>query len=200
MSGLVPLSPDRLADAADALALAFRDNPLNVAVIGDDAERRLRSNRAGMRQLLPAALRHGWVLTAPGAGRVDGALIAAPPFRHPLPAPPLALQLRTLWVQGLRTQRLWGRVFEHLQPLHPLEPHWYLSTLGVRPEARGRGLGRELLRAFLARADAEGRPSYLETDRAANLSLYEPAGFAVERESEVLGVRIWHLRRPAPAS
>ena len=43
-----PLDPAGVPPATEVLARAFRDNPLNRAAIGSpDAERRLRSNRAG---------------------------------------------------------------------------------------------------------------------------------------------------------
>ena len=50
---------------AEVLALAFRDNPLNRAVIGGSEARRLRANRAGMRASLIAALPAAVVLIAP---------------------------------------------------------------------------------------------------------------------------------------
>lgn len=159
-------------------------------------ERRLRSNRAGMRLLLPAAVRHGLALAAGGAG-IEGCLLATPPWRYPLPAPPPGPQLLALLRQGPVTRARWARVFEHLDRLHPPPPHWYLATLGVVPEARGSGLGRALLDCLLARADADACPCYLETDRPENLAFYHAAGFEVERESEILGVRIWHMQREA---
>jgi GNAT superfamily N-acetyltransferase len=183
-----------MAAAAGSLAEAFRDNPLNVAVIGGAPRRRLRSNRVGMRQLLPVACRHGLVLRA-GATGPDGVLIATPPGRYPLPAAPILARLRALAAQGLPVQVRWGRVFTHLDRLHPREPHWYLATLGVAPSARSRGLGHALLRVLLDRADREAVPCYLETDRRENVAFYAPAGFAVARESSVLGVRIWHMWR-----
>jgi ribosomal protein S18 acetylase RimI-like enzyme len=194
---LAALEPREVGDAARALAEAFRDNPLNVAVIGGDPQRRLRCNLAGMRQLLPVARRHGLVLRA-GSGPPAGVLIATPPGAYPLPAPRLGARLRALAIQGLAVQLRWGRVFEHLDRIHPREPHWYLATLGVAPDARARGIGSALLHALLDRADREAAACYLETDRSENVAFYAPAGFAVDRESRVLGVRIWHLRR-APA-
>jgi len=164
-------------------------------VIGGTPERRLRCNHAGMRQLLPDALRHGLVLRSAGRPLV-GALIATPPNAYPLPAPSLWAQLHTLFVQGPGVRLRWGRVFEHLDRLHPMEPHWYLATLGVAPDARGRGVGRALLATLLERADRDALPCYLETDVAANLGFYEPAGFRVEQESQVIGARVWHMRRP----
>ncbi|MGH0031803.1 MAG: GNAT family N-acetyltransferase [Myxococcota bacterium] len=169
-----------------------------MAVIGGDTARRVRCNRAGMRALLPVALRAGAAWTVGDADApVRGAMIATPPRRYPLPPPSLGVELRTLWVQGPRVRGRWARVFDHLHALHPPSPHWYLSTLGVAPEARRRGLGRALVARLADRADAAGVPCYLETDRPENLAFYEPAGFRVERESEILGVRVWHLTRPA---
>lgn len=148
-----------------------------------------------MQLLLPAALRHGLVLRG-GDGGLGGVLIATPPQAYPLPPPPLAAQLRALLTQGLTVRRRWGRVFEHLDRLHPQGPHWYLATLGVAPDLQGRGIGRALLRELLTHADDGQNACYLETDRPENLAFYEAAGFSVERESQVLGVRIWHMRRP----
>ena len=50
---------------AEVLALAFRDNPLNRAVIEGSEARRLRANRAGMRASLSAAVPSAVVLVAP---------------------------------------------------------------------------------------------------------------------------------------
>lgn len=177
---------------AEALAEAFRDNPLNRAAIGGDAQRRLRCNRAGMHALLPIAGPAGEVwIPAQGCG----ALIAAPPGHFPFPPPSPWVELRTLFVQGPGTRARWARSFEHLLARHPKEPHWYLATLGVQPESRGRGIGRALVAHLLRRVDAEGSSIYLETDRVANIDFYAGFGFRVCEESEVLGVPIWHMHR-----
>jgi ribosomal protein S18 acetylase RimI-like enzyme len=179
------------------LARAFRDNPINVAVIGsDDPERRLRANTHGMRTLIPVARDHGETLVARFNGRLAGALIAAPPHAYPLPPPRLLSRLRCLVGQGWRVAQRWRRVFEALDALHPVEPHWYLGTLGVAPELESRGIGTALLDAWLERADRDGSAAYLETDRIENVGFYERAGFAVEAEADVLGARVWCMRRP----
>jgi len=193
-----PLEVREGREAADVLARAFRDNPLNMAVIGEaDPARRLLSNAHGMRSLLPVALRHGFTLAARDAAGVRGALIASPPYQYPLPAPPFLPRLRTLLGQGLRVARRWGEVFRSLEALHPLDAHWYLGTLGVDPKHQGRGLGSALLAHWLAEVDAEGVSAYLETDSEANVAFYARAGFAVVGETEVLGARVWLMSRPA---
>ncbi len=100
--------------------------------------------------------------------------------------------------QGWRVARRWGKVFEELELLHPLEPHWYLGTLGIDPPEQGQGLGGALLGQWLQNVDREGAPAYLETDREDNLAFYERAGFRVQGEIAILGVPVWCMRRPAP--
>jgi [ribosomal protein S18]-alanine N-acetyltransferase len=54
-----------------------------------------------------------------------------------------------------------------------------VHTIGVDPVWQGKGIGRALLRALLARADRFAAPVYLEvrTDNAAAIGLYEAHGF-----------------------
>jgi GNAT superfamily N-acetyltransferase len=150
-----------------------------------------------MRLLVPAARSHGQLLAARVQGRLAAALVAAPPFAYPLSAPGLAARVRCVLGQGLPVARRWGCVFRALDALHPREPHWYLGTLGVDPEVQGRGVGSALLAAWLAGADRDGLPAYLETDRERNVGFYARAGFELAGETQVLGVRIWRMWRQA---
>ena len=65
--------------------------------------------------------------------------------------------------------------FEAAQPPDP--PHYYLSLLGVHDDHRGRGIGMALLAENLARFDAEGVATYLESSNAANDHRYETLGY-----------------------
>ena len=56
----------------------------------------------------------------------------------------------------------------------------HLARVIVRPDARGRGIGRALVRALLARALADGAKLatlYVYVENAAAVRLYEAAGF-----------------------
>jgi ribosomal protein S18 acetylase RimI-like enzyme len=193
-----PLLAHEARSAAELLARAFRDNPLNVAAIRSaDLGRRLRASRPGARDLVASALRHGEVWAAREAERPLGALVATPPGHHPLPPPPLARRLLSLAVQGWGTARRWGEIFEALQLLHPPDPHWYLGTLGVDPVQQGRGVGTALLRTWLRSVDREAGSVYLETDRERNVSWYEREGFCVVCRTRVLEVPVWCMQRPA---
>jgi len=193
------IEPLRAADesrAVSVLAAAFRDNPLNRAVIrSDDPDRRLRSNEYGMRSLIPTARVHGRVLVARDGGELSGALVASPPGRFPLPSPGIVSRLRVVIGQGWSVATRWGDVFVALEALHPREPHWYLGTLGVAPDKQRRGLGLALLREWLQGVDRDGVGAYLETDTERNVGFYGTVGFELEGEIEVLGAPIWRMRR-----
>jgi ribosomal protein S18 acetylase RimI-like enzyme len=87
-------------------------------------------------------------------------------------------------------------VFEALDALHPIEPLGYLGSLGVDPDFQRRGVGTALLDRWLAELDRDTVGAYLETDGRQTVGFYQHRGFEVAGETDVLGVRIWRMRRP----
>ena len=88
------------------------------------------------------------------------------------------------------------RLLERVERLHPHEPHWYLALLTVDPEVQGRGLGGRLIQPGLDRADEDGLPAYLETQKESNVSWYARHGFELTRTIEITGVPpVWCLTR-----
>jgi ribosomal protein S18 acetylase RimI-like enzyme len=193
--GGLPVEP-----LAKLLARAFVDNPLVVAVVGETEKRRYRSGLYGMRSLLETAEGQAAVLVVRAAGetRPRGVLVGVAPGRYPLPPPPFLTQLQTVLGQGPRIVGRWSRVYDRLQEVHPVVPHWYLGTLGVDPDSQRQGYGAALLTHWLLSVDEAGQPSYLETDRERNVAFYARAGFEVSDEISVLGARVWCMWR-APA-
>ena len=183
---------------AQALAEAFRDNPLNCAVVGRGPPGRLRANRVGMELTLQSAADTArvWVAVAADSQRVAGGLIALPPGRWPLPPAPLIQQFLGLLRQGFRVTSRWGRVYSELAELHPAQPHWYLCTLGIRPSQQRQGLASALLDRWLVEVDRTGRAAYLETDHDESLAFYLKRGFHVREERMLLRVPIWRMWRP----
>jgi len=192
-------------EAARVLAGAFRDNPLNRAVIRKRARRRLRSNYCGMRSMLSSAEGRALVWALPGVRGgpgpsetgIRGVLVGIAPGDYPLPPRSIPDQIRCLWGQGPATLGRWAVVYRVLEEVHPLEPHWYLGVLGIDSEQQGRGLGSAMLRHFAERVDRDAAPAYLETDRAENVAFYGRVGFDVALEIQVLGVKVWCMKRPA---
>jgi GNAT superfamily N-acetyltransferase len=191
------LGPGELDLAAGVLARAFRDNPLNRAVVGGSEARRVRANRAGVRAYLPLALERAHVAAARADDRLLGVLVGTPPWRWPLPAPgPLGL-LRLCFGQGFGVARRWAEVSQRLREHHPGQPHWYLATLGVEPACWGRGAGHALLADLVSRVDVDGTAAYLETDRPELERFYTSVGFVVREKVEVYGVPVLLMERPA---
>ncbi len=188
----------------EMLSRTFRDNPLNRALIGVDSTRRMRSNRAGMRASLTATRNVAARLVCAAADEPEiaweGALIGFAPGAYPAPAPPILTQLRCFFVQGPRVANRWSEVFRQLDAIHPVEPHAYLGILGVAVSRQGQGVGSRLLNAWLGDVDAEGVPSYLETDKETNVVFYQRAGFEVIEQAKIYGTRVWCMRRPAKQS
>ncbi len=65
------------------------------------------------------------------------------------------------------------------EPLHPKEPHWYLSILMADPAIQGRGVGTALMDEALEVIDSEGVGAYLETNNESNVDYYAKFGFRV---------------------
>ncbi|MFE0527511.1 GNAT family N-acetyltransferase [Micromonospora parva] len=122
----------------------------------------------------PAAGQPG-IVPATGPAAVPGA-----PTEGPYPADVLAR------VQGYD---------DTVHAALPTYPFWYLGVLGTHPDSAGRGWGRAVMRAGLARAAAEGLPAILETSNPGNVELYRRAGW------EVVGslsepVPTWIMQQP----
>jgi len=85
---------------------------------------------------------------------------------------------------------------EVLAAMTPAEPHWYLGLLGTVPERQRSGIAKALLDPMLARADADGRPIFLETGMQRNVAIYERFGFVVTATADVpVGPRVWGMVR-----
>lgn len=81
--------------------------------------------------------------------------------------------------------------------------HWFLDTLGVRSELRGRGHGPELVRRVMAEAAGEvARPWAVITYTPPNVGVYEKLGFGVQRSRRLAGsdLEAWVMTRPVEVS
>ncbi len=78
-----------------------------------------------------------------------------------------------------------------------------VHTIGVDPAHQGSGVGRALLRALLARADAQRATTFLEvrTDNEAAIGMYRKHGFEIvglrKRYYQPSGADAHTMRRPA---
>ena len=183
--------------AAATLAAAFRDNPMNCAVIGNSESKRLRVNTYGLATSLISSRQYSYRRVIRAEGRICAALVAFDPGGYPAAPPPAKAQLRCLWGQGFRVMKRWGRLYHSLNRVHPKGPHCYLALIGVRPELQGRGMGRALMQDWLVEVDNRLATGYLETDREDMVAFYRAAGFEVNSRMREFDTDIWCMARMA---
>jgi ribosomal protein S18 acetylase RimI-like enzyme len=197
-SDVVRLTSQQYRQASEVLGRAFYDDPLAQYVIPDDARRaRLLSSYYGT--AVRYCLRYGEIYTT---SDVQGVACWLPPD-HALPTIGRilglgldALPLRLLpWdlLRAFNTEDYTSSMHQRSAPAQ----HWYLWVLGVDPLYQRRGVGSRLMRPILARADADGMPCYLETEKEVNLPFYQRHGFKVVREGKIprSNVHVWAMLR-----
>ncbi len=174
-----------LEAAAEALALAFADDPCWAHLLRDDttrAEKLLAYFTAEIENLVPK-YRRVWV-TADGGG----AAIWAPPGRWRVPIGLTLREARQMTGVFGRRLPLGLRALLKLERHHPKSPdHWYLHYIGVEPRRQGRGLGAALMGPVLALCDEGGIPAHLEASTDRNRMLYERNGFALTEVFDMPG-------------
>jgi ribosomal protein S18 acetylase RimI-like enzyme len=194
----------RAADAdlealSQTLALAFADYPwTNWTVAADDHTARLRA----LYRLYAQAdgLPFGEIWVTDGCESV--AIWMPPGHRGPSDD---ALERLSSAISRLFGDRLEAAHDAEavIRALRPEEPHWYLASMGTRPEHQGRGLGSAVLEPVLARCDADRMPAYCDTSTERNVRFYGRHGFAIVAETDVPddGPHVWLLgRRPRQGS
>jgi GNAT superfamily N-acetyltransferase len=181
----------RLSTLAAVFGRAFVNEPMMhwpLGSRGDEAERFTQC----FAYFLEAALPLGLVWEA---GRAQGAAVWIPPEHnaawesHPWNQPRI---LALADDGGRRYDAFWDWVGAH----EPAEASWQLDSIAVKPELQGRGVGRELIEAGLARVRREGRGAFLSTGTAANVAIYARCGFRVYDAADAPdgGPRIWFMR------
>jgi GNAT superfamily N-acetyltransferase len=176
----VTVRPATAADVtplAEVLARAFHDDPLLSWMLPREHVRRARAQGMFSTVIRAEALRHGAVEVACAGDKIVGGTVWLPPGHW---QPTAAQQLRSLPGYTRALGRRFGRGMALVLAtarIHPREPHWYLSAIGVDPGRQGHGVGSILLRSRLRRCDEAGQPAYLESSKAANVPLYRHFGF-----------------------
>jgi GNAT superfamily N-acetyltransferase len=191
--------PDDVPALSSMLAVTFEDDPVANHIF-PSARRRPAGLRTYFRlQIAGDYLPFGGVYTTEG---LDGTAVWGPPGKPLLAGTRGLLHVIPVfpYVVGNLMQTL--RLLARIEALHPKEPHWYLATLGTRPDRQGHGVGSALMAPVLARCDAEGIPAYLESSKERNVPFYRRHGFEVQHEIRLPDAPvIWTMwREPRPPS
>jgi GNAT superfamily N-acetyltransferase len=183
-----------LQTAAFVAARGMRDNPLHVAVIGDDPERRVRVMHRVFSRLLTLPGRE--TLAAWDGERLMGVADSADPGRCQ-PSPRDRLRLAPALVMAGTAAPRMARWLSAWARHDPERPHSHFGPLAVDLDLQGQGIGTLLLATYCRRLDDADLLAYLETDKAENVRLYERFGFVVSAEADVVGVKNWFMTREA---
>ena len=187
---------DDVGAAVETITLAFSMDPVwRVALQAPaGAEQHLRPF---WRHYVEGGLRHG---TAFVGGQAATVSVWTPPGETELSEAQEAA-VRILAEAALEPARalalfqLWDRFDEN----HPHdERHAYLSLLATRPDHAGHGYGQAHLAADLARWDAAGIPTYLESSNPNNNHRYQRQGYVKIGQFETVldGALVTTMWRP----
>jgi GNAT superfamily N-acetyltransferase len=199
LTGLFRLTEAQVKPAAEVLARAFQNYPINVYLIPDEAKRRTKQPTV-FRRLVRTGIKVGEVYaTSP---QMEGVAIWLPSDRRPESFIDRLISGRLLlpWLSGraaMARQRAFMEYSAAMRQMHVPFRHWYLQMIGVDPVYQGKGYAGKLLKPMLARADKEGVPCFLETHLERNVTLYEHYGFRVAEKGVIPGsnVRSWAMVR-----
>ena len=199
-SGPSAIRPATMADRdalARSLSAAFYDDPLMRWVFPKD-HRRADALLQIHTMELENFLRDGLVFC--DAERRSAATWLPPGVKESF-SPATVLRRIPAWLMASGPIRAFHalRSFGMTERLHPSEPHYYLGSVGVEPDAQGRGLGSALIEAMIPRIDADALPSYLLSSNERNLPLYERYGYVVIEEIQLPhgGPVVWPMLREA---
>ena len=167
------------AEISTILAEAFFDDPLFAWVFpGDSSRPRI------LRAMFAHIAEHVYLPAGASTLCGSGAAIWQPPgVRLDDQVDP---KLAAAFVKAVEGEM--GRLmslFGVIEEAHPVEPHWYLPLIGVRPIAQGRAIGTRLLEFTLKEIDDQRAASYLEATSPRNAALYTRHGFEVVGELRV---------------
>lgn len=170
------MKPSEAEQVIETLTAAMKDDP-SWSQIEPEPERRRKLLRLIIAESLKISKRlDGGIYVASHEGRVLGALITNPPGQAKIS---LSDYLNGIWMGlnlALQSPPTAVRTIKNLQTLQTLKPketHNYFVFLGCIEQ--GRGIGSGLLR--YAFAQNPEFPTYLETQNARNIPLYQRLGF-----------------------
>lgn len=183
----------------DALCDAFHDYPVMRFVLGDrpDYAPRLRTLIGLFTQARVARGDLVLGVDGPGGRLAAAALVNLP--GDPTPAPWFEEFREQVWRELGPAERARYELYGTVSHAHdPTEPHHHLGMIGVRGEHQGEGLGRALMEAVQAAAEADSASLgvSLTTEVARNVALYEHFGYRVVGHSRVAPtLETWSLFR-----
>lgn len=170
-SDLRPAKQREWRTVADITGEAFANDPINQFVFGNPNSIRSMYRVLAREMYLPQGMCH--------LHPAGGATMWMPPGVDAAPSTFGLLKFAAgQLLNGTPSAIKRGlAVSEKMQEWHPAEPHFYLFSIGTTLAARGKGVGKGLLKPVLSACDAAGMPIYLENSNPENSGFYAAHGF-----------------------
>ena len=200
----IRLAPSQREQAVGVLTRAFQEDPM-YSYLFPNFDERIRSLGRLWNGVVRYSLVYGQVYTTPA---LAGVACWLSPGNTRMTAWRMArtgfgLQRAVIRFNREARRRVLG-LLTYTDQIHSrviTRPHWYLMALGVEPGRQRQGVGSQLLRPVLARADETGVPCYLETETEQNVAFYQKQGFEIAFEGAIAdaGLPLWTMvREPGP--
>lgn len=201
---IVPVPADRLDDVVDVFGDAFAGYPVmrwTVGGQGDIGDIAARERRL-VRLFVTRRVARGGPMYAVSnrdnstGKNIEGAVLLTLPVEPPPPDIVAEMSAQAWRELGDEARLRYDQYAAASNFFTALPPHHHLNMIGVRPAAKGTGLGRLLLdhvRA-LAEADPQSAGVSLTTENLRNVELYRHFGYEVVGEGEFApGMPTWGL-------
>lgn len=192
------LPVDRLDDVVDVFADAFAGYPVMRMTVGDEGDVAARERRLVRLFVTRRVARGGpmYGVKETGASELAGAILLTMPHEPPAHEDVAAISAAA-WRELGEEARLRYETYAAASNFFAgYEPHHHLNMIGVRRAQKGGGLGRILLDAVraLAEADPQSAGVSLTTENPRNVELYRHVGYDVVGEGQFgPGLQTWGM-------
>lgn len=187
-----PLDLSHCQQAADLLSLSMLNNPLHIAVFGNDETKRKSDLNCFFKLLLPIVLNRGLLIGAFRANKLVGVFGTMRPGACNLA---LMYRLNLLFKIFKNFNFLTGTKISYwllLWHIHDLsEPHWHLGPLAVDANFQKQGIAALLLNHVFDLAKKDKYPLWLETDKEFNVDYYVRRGFKIKKTINICQTKNW---------
>ncbi len=194
MSGLYIIQKKDLKNAVNVLTNAFSEESMWKEVFNDEDK-----NRVLTEVMVRFCLKYGNVLST--SDNFEGVMAITPHDKDMTTLRVIrsgAFFLSMKIANEAKKLKVLSNAIEEAKKSLNLGPYIHLLIMGVSQEYQGKGFGGKLIRAVIEKAETEGKPIYLETQKEENVTLYEKYGFSVKKRiilPEPLNLPMWLMVR-----
>jgi ribosomal protein S18 acetylase RimI-like enzyme len=185
--------------ALNILCAAFHDYPVMRYVIGEADPEYDGKLRVFIGFFVEARLtRNIPLIGLYDANELLGVAVLSPPKEIPVPPELAECHAQIERRLGREAMTRFDRYNEAREATDPGHVAHYLGMIGIRPDAQGRGIGRQLIDAVKdrARSHPESTGITLNTESESNLPFYEKLGFLKGAEADVGPLHTWSFYWP----